>query len=153
MAAVTPDGSSYGSAVADVSVEEAWQRLASDEASVLIDVRTRAEWAFVGLPDLSSIGKQPILIEWQEFPTNLVDQDFAQRLKGLLEQAGVGQGTELLFLCRSGGRSLMAARAMVGAGYTRCRNVAHGFEGGLDPTRHRGRIDGWKARNLPWVQG
>lgn len=139
--------------MADVSVEEAWQRLASDPASVLIDVRTRAEWAFVGLPDLSSIGKQPILLEWQQFPTNLVDQDFAQRLKELLGQAGVEQSAELLFLCRSGGRSLMAARVMVGAGYTRCRNVAHGFEGGLDPTRHRGQVDGWKARDLPWVQG
>ena len=144
---------SEGSAVADVSVEEAWQRLASDPASVLIDVRTRAEWAFVGLPDLNSLGKQPILIEWQQFPTNLVDQDFAQRLQELLTKAGTEQSAELLFLCRSGGRSLMAARVMVDAGYTRCRNVAHGFEGGLDPTRHRGQLEGWKARKLPWVQG
>lgn len=149
MAAVSPDGS----AVADVSVEETWRRLASDPDSVLIDVRTRAEWAFVGLPDLSSIGKQPVLLEWQQFPTSVVDQDFAQRLTELLEQAGVGKSAELLFLCRSGGRSLMAARVMVGAGYTCCRNVAHGFEGGLDPTRHRGQVDGWKARGLPWGQG
>ena len=142
-----------GSVIADVSVEETWQRLSSDPSSVLIDVRTKAEWAFVGLPDLSFIGKQPVLIEWQQFPTNLVDADFTQRLSGMLEQAGVGKDSELLFLCRSGGRSLMAARVMAGAGYTRCRNVAHGFEGGLDAARHRGQHEGWKARQLPWVQG
>jgi rhodanese-related sulfurtransferase len=136
-----------------VSVEDAWQQLVSDPACVLIDVRTRAEWAFVGLPDLSSIGKQPVLVEWQQFPTNLVDADFTNRLSGMLEQAGVGKDSTLLFLCRSGGRSLMAARAMHSAGYSRCVNVAHGFEGGLDPERHRGRAEGWKARELPWVQG
>jgi rhodanese-related sulfurtransferase len=136
-----------------VSVEDAWQRLTSDPASVLIDVRTRAEWTFVGLPDLSTIGKQPVLMEWQQFPTNLVDPDFANRLTSMLDQAGVGKDSTLLFLCRSGGRSLMAARAMSSVGYTRCLNVAHGFEGGLDPERHRGQADGWKARSLPWVQG
>jgi rhodanese-related sulfurtransferase len=136
-----------------VSVEDTWQRLSSNSASVLIDVRTRAEWAYVGLPDLSAVGKQPVLIEWQQFPTNLVDSDFANRLSSILDQAGVGKDSELFFLCRSGGRSLMAARAMTSAGYARCYNVAHGFEGGLDTERHRGQSDGWKARGLPWVQG
>jgi rhodanese-related sulfurtransferase len=136
-----------------VSVEDTWQRLISDPASVLIDVRTRAEWSYVGLPDLSSIGKQPVLIEWQQYPTNQVDTDFTNRLSGMLEQAGVGKDSQLFFLCRSGARSLSAARAMSSAGYTRCMNVAHGFEGGLDPERHRGQADGWKARKLPWVQG
>jgi rhodanese-related sulfurtransferase len=146
---VPPDGGS----VSEVSVEDAWERLASDPASVLIDVRTRAEWAFVGLPDVSSLGKQPVLIEWQQFPTNLVDADFADRLTSMLAQAGVGKDQTLLFLCRSGGRSLMAARAMHSAGYTRCVNIAQGFEGGLDHERHRGQAEGWKARKLPWVQG
>ncbi len=127
--------------------------MASDPASVLIDVRTKAEWSFVGLPDLTTIGKQPVLIEWQQFPTNLVDADFTNRLTEMLDQAGTGKDSELFFLCRSGGRSMMAARAMSSVGYTRCMNVAHGFEGGLDRERHRGQADGWKARKLPWVQG
>ena len=50
--------------IAAVSVEDAWARLKSDSRSVLIDVRTIAEWAYVGLPDLSSIGKRPVLVEW-----------------------------------------------------------------------------------------
>ncbi|MBZ0215274.1 MAG: hypothetical protein K8F25_01870, partial [Fimbriimonadaceae bacterium] len=52
----------------DVSPCEAWQQLSSDPASFLVDVRTRAEWAFVGIHDLAEIGKAPILLEWQVFP-------------------------------------------------------------------------------------
>jgi rhodanese-related sulfurtransferase len=142
-----------GGAIEEVSVQEAWTRLEGDPHSVLIDVRTQAEWAFVGLPDLSSLGKQPVRIEWSSFPDNRVFQDFAERLSKALDGAGMQKDTELLFICRSGGRSMMAAQAMAAVGYTRCRNVMHRFEGNLDPTRHRGTVDGWKANRLPWSQG
>ncbi|HEU4379951.1 MAG TPA: rhodanese-like domain-containing protein, partial [Hyphomicrobiaceae bacterium] len=66
---------------------------------------------------------------------------------------GADKGTEIFFICRSGARSLKAAEAMVAAGYSRCRNVADGFEGPLDPHRHRGQLSGWKAKGLPWTQG
>ena len=140
-------------AIEEVSVEDTFVRLSDDANSVLVDVRTKAEWAFVGVPDLSGIGKRPILVEWQSFPDNRVDPGFVEHLKEALVQAGRDQTCELLFICRSGGRSLMAARAMQAAGFARCRNVATGFEGGLDPDRHRGRLGGWKASGLPWVQG
>jgi rhodanese-related sulfurtransferase len=136
-----------------VSVEEAWERLKRDANAVLIDVRTSAEWAFVGLPDLASIGKRPVLVEWQEFPGNRVNQAFVDRASEALTGIGANKDSELLFICRSGGRSLSAARAMVAAGYACCRNVADGFEGPLDPNRHRGSLGGWKAKGLPWVQG
>ena len=48
--------------IEDVPVEEAWARLSKDESAVLIDVRTRAEWTFVGLPDLSGIGKRVLTV-------------------------------------------------------------------------------------------
>jgi rhodanese-related sulfurtransferase len=140
-------------AIEEVSVEDTWSRLENDPKAILIDVRTKAEWAFVGLPDLSSIGKQPLLIEWHGFPDNRVHEDFAARLAEMLGKAGANADSELLFICRSGGRSLMAARTMTAAGFSRCRNVTGGFEGGLDQHRHRGRQEGWKSRNLPWVQG
>lgn len=139
--------------IEEVPVQEAWKRLSADQSAQLIDVRTRAEWAFVGVPDMSSLGRQPVLIEWQTFPDSRVDPNFAERLKTALNAAGVSSDAELLFLCRSGGRSLMAARVMASAGYTRCRNVTHGFEGPLDPAKHRGQTSGWKADGLPWVQG
>ena len=139
--------------IVDVDVDEVWKRLAADKSAVLIDVRTRAEWAYVGLPDLSAVGKQPVLVEWQMFPENRVNDRFVESLSETLETAGARAGDELFFLCRSGGRSKMAAQAMTKAGYTACRNVADGFEGPLDTNRHRGQSAGWKAAGLPWAQG
>jgi rhodanese-related sulfurtransferase len=136
-----------------VSVEDAWARLKGDAGSVLIDVRTIAEWAYVGLPDLSQIGKRPVLVEWQGFPDDRLNTSFVERITEALGPLGATRDTELFFICRSGARSLKAAQAMAAAGYSRCRNVAEGFEGPLDPERHRGRLAGWKARGLPWVQG
>jgi rhodanese-related sulfurtransferase len=134
-------------------VEETWTRLQRDRDSVLIDVRTSAEWAYVGLPELSSIGKTPVQVEWQGFPGNRLNPAFVDRLATALAAIGANKDSELFFICRSGGRSLEAARATAAAGYSRCRNVADGFEGPLDPNRHRGCLGGWKAKGLPWVQG
>lgn len=139
--------------IEDVPVEEVWGRLKEDTESVLIDVRTRAEWAFVGLPDLTQIGKRVLTVEWQTSPEGRIDAAFPERLGEVLAAAGANQETELFFICRSGGRSRMAAEAMANAGYRRCRNVADGFEGPLDADRHRGRVAGWKAAGLAWVQG
>ncbi len=139
--------------IVDVQVQEVWTRLKEDAGSVLVDVRTRAEWAYVGLPDLSSIGKQPVLIEWQTFPDSRVDPGFAERLTKTLDEAGVDRQSELFFICRSGARSKAAAQATTAAGFAACRNVADGFEGPLDADRHRGRTAGWKAAGLPWAQG
>jgi len=138
--------------IVDVDVREVWNRLKEDPAAVLIDVRTRAEWSYVGLPDLSSIGKQPFLVEWQTFPDNRVDPGFTERLSSMLEAAGVDKQAELFFICRSGARSRSAAQAMAEAGYVACRNVADGFEGPVDSNRHRGQMAGWKAAGLPWAQ-
>lgn len=137
----------------DIPVNEVWERLKSDPKAVLVDVRTRAEWAFVGLPDLSEIGKNCVLAEWQTFPDNAVDPQFAERLGGVLSSSGVGKSAEIFFICRSGGRSKAAAMAVAAMGYSRCRNVADGFEGPLDAQRQRGRTGGWKSSGLPWAQG
>jgi rhodanese-related sulfurtransferase len=140
-------------AIESISVDETWTRLKRDASAVLIDVRTIAELAYVGLPDLSSINKRPVLVEWQSFPDQRLNSAFTDRVAEALESIGATKDSELLFICRSGSRSLMAARAMAATGYSRCRNVADGFEGPLDSDRHRGRLTGWKAKGLPWVQG
>ncbi|MBZ0217823.1 MAG: hypothetical protein K8F25_14795, partial [Fimbriimonadaceae bacterium] len=59
----------------------------------------------------------------------------------------------IYYLCRSGARSRHAAQLMTAAGYSKCYNVATGFEGDLDETGKRGRMAGWKANDLPWRQG
>jgi len=141
------------SGVEDVSVLETWKRLQGDPAAVLVDVRTRAEWAFVGIPDLSNIGRDVMLMEWQTFPDSRIVPDFSARLSAAFAEKGVEKTTEIFFICRSGGRSRMAAEAMAAAGYCHCRNVMEGFEGPLDATHHRSHVAGWKFAGLDWVQG
>ncbi|HMN38469.1 MAG TPA: rhodanese-like domain-containing protein [Hyphomicrobium sp.] len=139
--------------IEDVAVTDVWERLKADPRAVLVDVRTRAEWAFVGLPDLSALGKRLLTQEWQTFPDSRVDPAFAQHVAGALKASGGNEDDEIFFICRSGGRSRMAAEALAAVGFRRCRNVAEGFEGPLDESRHRGRMAGWKAAGLPWMQG
>lgn len=139
-------------AVDEVDVQSAWDRLASDPHAVLVDVRTKAEWAFVGIPDLSPLGKRALLMEWQTFPDQSVDRQFAERLEAELSQLDSSRDTHMFFICRSGSRSLAAAQAMAAAGFRACHNVAGGFEGPLDRDRHRGAVEGWKAIGLPWIQ-
>jgi rhodanese-related sulfurtransferase len=138
--------------VDDVPVRATWDRLSASPNAILIDVRTRAEWSYVGLADLSALGKQPVLVEWLSFPENRVNPDFLDQLSQQLEALGADQGAELFFICRSGVRSRNAAVAAAAAGYEHCHNVADGFEGALDGDRHRGLRSGWKAEGLPWVQ-
>ena len=143
-----------GSGVGEVNPDEAWSVLKEDEFARLIDVRTRAEWGFVGVPDLGELGQTPILIEWASYPDMSVDPAFAARVE---EAIGSENPGTLLFLCRSGARSLQAAMAVTAhfAGQGKevtCLNVAEGFEGDVDASGHRGRQNGWKARGLAWRQ-
>ena len=142
-----------GKPVDAVDVETTWESLVSRSGAQLIDVRTRAEWTYVGIPDLEAIGKRAVLVEWQTFPDQAVDPRFVERLAGELRALGAQLNDDLFFICRSGGRSLAAAKAMAEAGYRACHNVAGGFEGPLDDERHRASIGGWKAAGLPWCQG
>lgn len=136
----------------DLFATNAYGLLANDSVSALIDVRTEAEWAYVGTPDLQALGKTPLYLEWQSYPSMQVDPHFAVRLARMLETADVERGASLMFLCRSGARSRHAAIAMTTAGWGPCFNISDGFEGPLDPLHHRSVIGGWKAANLPWTQ-
>ena len=136
----------------DVSPDEAWTILKQDAKAQLVDVRTTAEWAFVGTPDLSRLGRGVHRVEWQIFPQMSVNPDFVARVEDRLRSSGADSGTAILFLCRSGGRSRAAAIALTAAGYARALNVSGGFEGDLDAEGHRGTAGGWKAAKLPWRQ-
>lgn len=134
----------------DISSEEAWRVLSENPNAILVDVRTRAEWSFVGVPDLSAIGKEPLLAEWQVFPAMSANPAFAADVSAAL--GAERKSAPVLFLCRSGARSRAAAIALTAAGFAQCYNVVGGFEGDLDEDRHRGRRNGWKASGLPWAQ-
>ncbi|MDX7950666.1 rhodanese-like domain-containing protein [Lichenihabitans sp. Uapishka_5] len=136
----------------DVSPEEAFKLLQSEPNAVLIDVRTQPEWQFVGIPDLSAFGRDPVLLEWQSYPTMQVNTGFVRMLEDALKQDNLPADAPLLFLCRSGARSQAAAATMAAAGHSRCYNVSGGFEGPPDSDHHRGSVAGWKALRLPWAQ-
>jgi rhodanese-related sulfurtransferase len=135
--------------IPDVTPEATWQALRDDPMAALVDVRTTAEWSYVGLPDLSAAGKPVHRIAWQLFPEMAVNPRFLDELVA----AGLGPENRLFFLCRSGARSLAAARAAAAAGFGACFNVSDGFEGPLDQAGHRRTLAGWIARGLPWRQG
>lgn len=131
----------------DVASAEAFERLRGTPDTVLVDVRTAAEWTYVGLPDLSSIDKETIRISWSTYPGGIRNQVFLDQLA----DAGVTRDHEVFFLCRSGARSRSAAIEATGAGYT-AYNVSDGFEGPLDEHGHRNTAGGWRASGLPWRQ-
>ncbi len=133
----------------DLSVTEAWALLVVDQTTQLVDVRSHAEWRFVGAPELSGIGRKIHFVEWQTFPAMTQNPDFVIKTS---EALGHDKNIPVLFLCRTGGRSQAAAAAMTQAGYTRAYNIVGGFEGELDGERHRGNKNGWKASGLPWMQ-
>lgn len=132
----------------DITPEQAWDLLREHPGAVLVDCRTDAEWRFVGVPDTSDLGRTPVLIEWVSVSgarnDNFVDQ---------LVEAGItgGEAREVVFLCRSGQRSIGAAEAATAAGIGPSYNVLDGFEGGIDANGHRGAV-GWRAVGLPWRQ-
>jgi len=132
----------------NVDPSEAYAALQADADAVLVDVRTSAEWSYVGLPDLSQIGKRVIPLEWQRFPDGALNERFVEQL----HEAGVGEGAPIYFLCRSGVRSAAAAEVATAAGLGPAYNVSNGFEGPLDREGHR-TVAGWKIAGLPWRQG
>ncbi|CAN7567505.1 rhodanese-related sulfurtransferase [Arthrobacter sp. PvP023] len=125
----------------DLSPQDAWAKL--EQGAVLVDVRTEGEWAHIGIPDTKATDNDPLFIQWT-FPGGIPNPDFVDQLK---QQAPEDSGVELVFLCRSGVRSVAAAIAATRAGFT-AYNVLEGFEG--EPDRFGERtVNGWKNRGLP----
>jgi len=133
----------------DLTPLAAWKLLNDNPRAVLVDVRTDAEWRFVGVPDLTSLGREVVFIEWNT-SGGTRNQNFAEELKQHVPPAD--EERPVIFLCRSGNRSIGAAEAATEVGITPAYNVLDGFEGHLDASGHRGET-GWRAVGLPWKQG
>jgi len=130
----------------DITPQEAWELLRENPDAVLVDVRTDAEWKYVGVPETSPIGRRTVFVEWVRYPDGAPNRTFVDDLA----KAGVSGGP-VIFLCRSGQRSIGAAEAATAAGVTPAYNILDGFEGALDADGHRG-AQGWRAVGLPWRQ-
>ncbi|MEV0356495.1 rhodanese-like domain-containing protein [Nocardia sp. NPDC050697] len=132
----------------DITPKQAWELLRDNPSAVLIDVRTEAEWRWVGVPDTTELDRPTALIEWVD-GTGSPNPAFLEQLKRALD--GRDPEAPVVFLCRSGQRSANAASLATGAGIAPSYNVIDGFEGPLDGTGHRGSA-GWRADGLPWRQ-
>ena len=134
--------------IKDIRPDEAMEVLRQDPKTVLIDVRTTMEYHYVGHP----VGA--LHIPWMEAPEWKVDPEFVDKVREAL-RAGYGElveQTPVLTICRSGERSRAAAEELARHGFLRVFNVAEGFEGDRDANKHRGTINGWRYRGLPWEQ-
>ncbi|MGH8247499.1 MAG: rhodanese-like domain-containing protein [Gammaproteobacteria bacterium] len=121
---------------------EAYTLLQQAPGAKLVDVRTRAEWSYVGrIPGA-------VEIEWQTYPNGQPNPNFLREL-----EAQVDKEVPVMFLCRSGARSHAAASAAAAAGYSQAFNVLEGFEGDKDTHGHRNTVGGWRVAGLPWFQG
>jgi len=141
--------------IGEVLPGETWKVLQEDSGAALIDVRTRAEWTYVGIPDLGPLQNPFLMVEWQQWPDMNENPQFVELV---MEQLWGRTPSTLFFLCRSGFRSLKAAEAIT-AHFLQigqvgdCVNVIGGFEGDKDDMHHRGTKNGWKVAGLPWRQG
>lgn len=125
----------------DVLPAQAWQWVESGEA-VLVDVRTDAERSWVGeVPGAAAVA----LKQW---PGMAFNPEFDAQLQAL---ATAQPGKKMLFLCRSGVRSVTAAQRATALGIA-AYNILEGFEGNVDPSGHRGHLGGWRFHGLPWRQ-
>ena len=121
---------------------EACQIWKAAPGAKLVDVRTRAEWDWVGrIPGA-------VEIEWLTYPGSRPSPSFLAELEQQVDKEAL-----VMFICRSGNRSHHAALLAMQSGYTECYNVLEGFEGDKDPQGHRNTTGGWRVAGLPWAQG
>lgn len=127
----------YEGALTPREAHQVWQLA---PGARLVDVRTRAEWEWVGrVPGA-------VEIEWQGWPGGTANPNFLARLRQEVDPQSL-----VLFLCRSGVRSHHAAALATTAGYPDCYNILEGFEGDKDASGQRGKLGGWRLAGLPWT--
>ncbi|TXK32999.1 MBL fold metallo-hydrolase [Ottowia sp. GY511] len=123
----------------DITPETARQWMDSGRA-VLVDVRTDAEREWVGfVPGAAAVA-------WKQWPGMALNPDFDVQV-----QAAAEEGLTVMLLCRSGVRSIAAAKRATELGLT-AYNVLGGFEGDPDANAQRGHQNGWRHAGLPWRQ-
>ena len=134
--------------IKNITSIECFNKLSEISNSYLIDIRTKPEWEFIGVPDLSSLNKKTIFISWHMYPEMKINSLFENQITKL----NIKKNDNLFLICRSGNRSSDAAEFLSSRGFSNCFNVEDGFEGEVGPHHHRSTINGWKYCKLPWKQ-
>ena len=123
------------------------ERLQNNPQALFVDVRSKAEFKYVGYPENS------ILIPWIDDPDWEPNPEaFSDAVMQELDGRENLSDTEIILICRSGFRSNEALRCLENKGFTQVSHVASGFEGDLDENDHRGNLNGWRHDGMPWSQ-
>ncbi len=129
--------------IPEVTAREAYEMIVKDPAVRLVDVRSIAEYYFVGHAETAA--NVPLTF-WDEKAQSLVtNEHFVQDIRARYKPEET-----LVFMCRSGGRSLKAAQLAKAAGFPNVINVKEGFEGEKDARGYR-TAGGWKNSGLPYT--
>ena len=122
----------------------AFKRLQAKSNALLIDCRTKAEWAYVGVPVLLDNPQKTNFIEWVD-TAGQPNPDFLSEVRNI-----ASTDTPLYLICRSGVRSAAACQLLAESGFTALVNIEDGFEGEIGSSGQRASVNGWKYSNLPW---
>ena len=123
------------------------ERLQNNPQALFVDVRSKAEFKYVGYPENS------ILIPWIDDPDWEPNPEaFSDAVMKELDGCENLSDTEIILICRSGFRSNEALKCLENKGFTQVSHVASGFEGDLDENDHRGNLNGWRHDGMPWSQ-
>ena len=123
------------------------ERLQNNPQALFVDVRSKAEFKYVGYPENS------ILIPWIDDPDWEPNPEaFSEAVMQELDGRENLSDTEIILICRSGFRSNEALKCLENKGFTQVSHVASGFEGDLDENDHRGNLNGWRHDGMPWSQ-
>ena len=134
--------------VHNINSRQCFEKLSKVPDSHLVDVRTKPEWLFVGLPDLQSLKKKTVCISWHVYPNMGINVNFESEIL----KSGINKQDTIFLICRSGQRSSDAAEYLASRGFINCCNVVDGFEGETGPDHQRSTVNGWKYSKLPWKQ-
>ena len=127
-----------------LQAETARRAAQSLEPPLFVDVRMEIESLYVGRPP------GVVHVAWYEYPDLTADpQAFATAVE---REAGGDKTRPVLLICRSGKRTLDAAKALETAGFADVSHVVHGFEGDLSDDFKRSSLNGWRFEGLPWEQ-
>ena len=123
------------------------ERLQNNPQTLFVDVRSKAEFKYVGYPENS------ILIPWIDDPDWEPNPEaFSDAVMQELDGRENLSDIEIILICRSGFRSNEALKCLENKGFTQVSHVASGFEGDLDENDHRGNLNGWRHDGMPWSQ-
>ena len=123
------------------------EKLQNNPQALFVDVRSKAEYKYVGYPENS------ILIPWIDDPDWEPNPEaFSDLVMKELDGCENLLNTEIILICRSGYRSNEALKCLENKGFTQVSHVASGFEGDLDENDHRGNLNGWRHDGMPWSQ-